>query len=56
MILQLDSEPLVEELGFLLIHVDVMCPILGEAIQLATVVIHGVVPLFQVEELLQLVA
>jgi hypothetical protein len=56
MILQLDSETLEEELDFLLACVDVMCPVLSEAIQLVAVVIHGVVPLFQVEEILQLAA
>jgi hypothetical protein len=50
MILQLDSEPLAEELGFLLVHVDMMSPVLGEAIELVIVVVHGVVPLLQVEE------
>jgi hypothetical protein len=51
MILQLDGEPLVEELGFLLDRVDVVCPILGEAVELVVVVLHGVVPLLQVEKL-----
>jgi hypothetical protein len=51
MILQLDSEPLAEELRFLLIRVDVMSPVLGEADELAAVVVHRVVPLLQVEEL-----
>jgi hypothetical protein len=41
----------VEELIFLLVHVDVMNPIFGEAIELAAVVMHEVVPLLQVKEL-----
>jgi hypothetical protein len=51
MILQLDSEPLAEELRFLLIRVDVMSPVLGEANELAAIVVLRVVPLLQVEEL-----
>jgi hypothetical protein len=52
MILDLDGEPLVEELDFLLIHVAVVSLVLGEVVELTVVVVHGVVPLLQVEELL----
>jgi hypothetical protein len=48
--------PLVEEHGFLLVRVDVVCPILGEPFELEAAVVHGVVPLLQVEELSQLAA
>jgi hypothetical protein len=41
----------VKELGLLLIHVSVVSHVLGEAVELAVVVIHRVVPLLQVEEL-----
>jgi hypothetical protein len=52
MILQLDNEPLTEELNLLLDCIDVVCPIfLSDAIELAAVVIDGVVPLLQVKEL-----
>jgi hypothetical protein len=54
MILQLDREPLMKELSFLCIRDDVMSPIMGETVVLAAVAIHGVVPMLQVEELLQL--
>jgi hypothetical protein len=48
MILQLDREPIAEEVGFLLICVDMVGPVLGEGVELAYVVVHGVVPLLQV--------
>jgi hypothetical protein len=43
--LQLDGKPIVEEVGFLLICVDVVGPILGKGVELSSIVIHGVVPL-----------
>jgi hypothetical protein len=46
----------VEELGLLVVHVDMMCPILCEVVELLAVLIDFVVPLLQVEELLQLIA
>jgi hypothetical protein len=54
MILLLDGKPIAEEVDFLLICVDMVSPILSEGVELVHVVIHGVVPLFQVKELLQL--
>jgi hypothetical protein len=54
--LQLYGEPLAKKLGFLHIHVNMMSPVLGEVVELVGVVIHGVVPLLQVEELLQFAA
>jgi hypothetical protein len=56
MVLQLDREPIAEEVGFLLICVDMVGPILGESLELVKAVMHGVVPLLQVQQLLQLVA
>jgi hypothetical protein len=53
MILQLDGEPLGEELSFLLIHVDVVFPILCEVAELAHVLIDSMVPLLQVSASLQ---
>jgi hypothetical protein len=37
-------------------YISMTSAVLGEAIELAVLVIHGVVPWFQVEELLQLAA
>jgi hypothetical protein len=48
MILQLDLEPLVEELGLLLLRVNVVCPVLCEVVELAVVLIDGVVPLLHI--------
>jgi hypothetical protein len=45
MILQLDREPFAKELSFLFVCVNMLSPILGEAIELAVVVIHEAVPL-----------
>jgi hypothetical protein len=56
MVLQLDGKPTMKEVGFLLILVDIVGPILGEGVEQAYIVIHGMVPLLQVKELLQLVA
>jgi hypothetical protein len=50
----LDHEPVAEEVGFLLIHVDMIGAVLGKGVELVSVVIHRVVPLLQVKELLQL--
>jgi hypothetical protein len=44
MVLQLDGEPLVEHVSFLLFPADMLGPILGEGVELASVVIHSVVP------------
>jgi hypothetical protein len=41
----------VEELSLLIVHINVVCPILCEVVKLAAVLIDGVVPLLQVEEL-----
>jgi hypothetical protein len=46
----------VEELGFLFIRVKVMSPIMTEVVVLSVVVVHRMVPLFQVKELLCLAA
>jgi hypothetical protein len=51
----LDREPLAEELSLLILCIMV-CPVLGEFVELVAVVIDEVVPLLQVEELRQLVA
>jgi hypothetical protein len=53
-VLQLDGKPLAEEVGFLLINVDTVGPILGKGVELSSIVIHSAVPLLQVKELLQL--
>jgi hypothetical protein len=37
-------------------YVDMMSSVLGEVVELAVLVVHGMVPLFQVKELIQLVA
>jgi hypothetical protein len=34
-----------EELGFLLICVDMVSPVLGEVVEQSALVVHGVVPL-----------
>jgi hypothetical protein len=56
MILQLDREPIAEDTCFLLIHVNMVGSVLGEYVKLVNVVIHRVVPLLQVQKLLQLMA
>jgi hypothetical protein len=54
MILQLYGELLMEELSLLLVHVNVVCSVLHEVVELLAVLMDGVVPLSQVEELYQL--
>jgi hypothetical protein len=44
MVLQLDGEPIVEDVGFLLFRVDMVGPILGEGVELVSIVVHSVVP------------
>jgi hypothetical protein len=51
----LDREPLAEELSLLILCINVVCPVLGEVVELVEVVVDEVVPLLQVEELRQLV-
>jgi hypothetical protein len=43
-----------EELSLLLIHVNVVCSVLHEVVELLAVLMDEVVPLSQVEELYQL--
>jgi hypothetical protein len=45
----------VEELSLLLISINVVCPKLHEVVELLVVLIDGVLPLSQIEELCQLV-
>jgi hypothetical protein len=54
MALQLDSKPIAEDTGFLLICVHMVGSVLGQGVELANVVTHRVVPLLQAQELLQL--
>jgi hypothetical protein len=52
--MQLYGEPLAKELNLLLIIVNVVCPILRKVVELLALVLDGMVPLSQVEELCQL--
>jgi hypothetical protein len=45
------GESLAEELNLLRIHVNVVCPVVCEVVELMVVLRDGVVPLSQVEEL-----
>jgi hypothetical protein len=55
-ILQLYSEPFVEELNILLVCVHMVCLVLREVVELMVVQGDSVVPRSQCEELCQLVA
>jgi hypothetical protein len=53
-LLQMDGEPCTVQVGLLFIHVDVVCAILSQGVELPRVVEYMVVPLLKVQELLQL--
>jgi hypothetical protein len=55
-LLQMDGEPCTVQVGLLFIHVDVVCAILSQGVELPHVVEYTVVPLLKVQELLQLAA
>jgi hypothetical protein len=50
-----DGESLTEELNLLVIRVDLVCPVLSEVVKLAAILVDGMVPMLQAEELNQLV-
>jgi hypothetical protein len=53
-LLQMDSEPYMEQVGLLFIRVDVVWLVLSKSVELPHVVEYIVVPLLKVQELLQL--
>jgi hypothetical protein len=55
-LLQMDGESYTVQVGLLFIHVDVVCDILSQGVELPGVVIHCMVPLLKVLKLLQLAA
>jgi hypothetical protein len=50
----MDGKPLVVEVGFILIRINVKRPVLGKGVELPCVVKHSVVPLFTIHELFYL--
>jgi hypothetical protein len=48
----MDGEPCTVQVGLLFIHVDVVCAILSQVVELPHVVEYTVVPLLNVQELL----
>jgi hypothetical protein len=55
-LLQMDGEPCTVQDGLLFIREDVVCDILSQGIELPRVVEYTMVPLLNVQELLQLAA
>jgi hypothetical protein len=55
-LLQMDGEPYTIQVGLLFIRVDVVCAILRQGVELPHVVEYTMVPLLNVQELLQLAA
>jgi hypothetical protein len=49
--MQLNCEPLVKELGLLLIGVNVVTTVLCQVVELLRVLIHRTIPLAQIQEL-----
>jgi hypothetical protein len=49
----MDGEPFTVEVGFLLIHINMICAILSQSVELPGLVIHCMVPLLKVLKLLQ---
>jgi hypothetical protein len=49
--MQLNCEPLVKELGLLLIGVNVVTTVLCQVVELLRVLIHRKIPLAQIQEL-----
>jgi hypothetical protein len=49
-----DGKTIAEEVGFLVIRVNMVGPVLGRGVKLLSIVIHDVVSLLQIKELLQL--
>jgi hypothetical protein len=56
MVLQLDGKPFAVVVGFLLIRIHMVRPVLGKGVEMPRVVEHGVVHLLEIQELLQLAA
>jgi hypothetical protein len=54
--LQLDGKPFTEEVVFLHIRVDMVGSVLGNGVELSSIVEQCVVPLLKIKELLQLAA
>jgi hypothetical protein len=52
--LQVDGKPFKVEVSFLLIHIDVVWPVLGKGVELPHVVKYNMVPMLKVQEFLQL--
>jgi hypothetical protein len=52
----MDGEPCMVQVGLLFIHVNVICAILSQGVELSRVVEYTVVPLLKVQKFLQLVA
>jgi hypothetical protein len=50
----MDGEPYTVQVGLLFIHIDVVCAILSQGVELPHVVEYTMVPLLKVQELLQL--
>jgi hypothetical protein len=50
----MDGEPFTIEVGFLLIRINMICAILSQGVELASVVIHCMVPLLNVTPLVSL--
>jgi hypothetical protein len=55
-LLQVDGEPYMVQVGLLFIHVDMVGAILSQGVELPHVVEYTTVPLLKVQELLQLAA
>jgi hypothetical protein len=52
-VLHLDGKPFKEEVGFLLIHINMVGPKLGKGVELSSVVENCMVPLLKIQKLLQ---
>jgi hypothetical protein len=52
----MDGEPCTVQVGLLFIRIDVVCAILSQGVELRHVVEYTMVPLLEVQELLQLTA
>jgi hypothetical protein len=51
-----DGDSCMVQVGFLVIHVDLVRPVLGKGVELPHVIEYNVVPLLKVQKLLQLSA
>jgi hypothetical protein len=52
----MDGEPCTVQVGLLFVRIDVVCAILSQGVELRRVVEYTMVPLLEVQELLQLTA